>query len=62
MAESHYLAKVRRASTSSASAGERRNAAIVEAAKRHSLSEVAAAAGLSKARVAQIVAAGREEE
>lgn len=54
------LAKLKRASTSSTTAGARRDALIIEAARTYSYSTVAAAAGLSKPRVAQIVAASRE--
>lgn len=53
------LAKLKRASASNTTASARRDALIVEAARTHSYSTVAVAAGLSKPRVAQIVAASR---
>jgi hypothetical protein len=54
--KSDVLAKLRRASASLEAAGDRRDDLIVEAAEAHfSYSEIAAACGLSKSRVAQIV-------
>lgn len=61
MADS-LLGRVRRTTTGASDANVRRDAAIVAAAEKHSYSEIAEAAGLSKARVQQIVVAGRRRE
>lgn len=53
--KSDVLGKLRRASTASAKAADRRDELIVEAASTHSYSEIAEACGLSKSRVYQIV-------
>jgi DNA-directed RNA polymerase specialized sigma24 family protein len=54
------LGRVRRTTAAAISAGLRRDAAIAAAAEKHSYSEIAEAAGLSKPRVQQIVTAARK--
>lgn len=58
MADS-LLGRVRRTTIAATAANHRRDAAIAAAAEKHSYSEIAEAAGLSKPRVQQIVAAAR---
>lgn len=59
MADS-LLGRVRRTAVAASAGNKRRDAAIVAAAERHSYSEIAEAAGLSKPRVQQIVSKARK--